>query len=398
MTTPKGSTTSNGSRRPQLCRNSRSDPCQPTRLRRAQLSSMRETGSLPSRSEDNTREGLFSLPIRVQRPSALRRYVSEDGCIDHGEGPSGLDQSQESPTSGCWTPAELLQMTVPSHLPVRRSHSHNDDPSLLFPAIATSDAQSRSCSPFATMATSGDVEDNHLHRSSSYEVSCDKASRKPLVRFESRQEMQQHCADSNPPRPGQVHRLSPIQTGSPFTNPFAVGSEDTSRTTSSSSDVASYLRADAFAGHRDTLARFRPESNQCDRSASDTDSQSSIDETDLMSLQAFARHRDTFARIEFERRTVPCVPNQVMGTLLQFLPIQDYCNLRLTCRQWCQALPRPRAPAIHRLPQEMLRLIFSFQEPGDFDAARHTCREWFTASLDFSLLCGMLRAMQCQHA
>lgn len=56
----------------------------------------------------------------------------------------------------------------------------------------------------------------------------------------------------------------------------------------------------------------------------------------------------------------------------------------------CDADAEPR-PSSMRLPTELLQHIFFFLSPLDFNAARHTCRAWFIASLHHLLLVEMLR-------
>lgn len=82
---------------------------------------------------------------------------------------------------------------------------------------------------------------------------------------------------------------------------------------------------------------------------------------------AFAGHRDTFAR-------------------LPGLPQAHH-----------HSAPQQRK-AIQRLPREILQIMYHFLDPVEFDTARHTCREWLLASLDFNLLTIMLRRFQCQGA
>ena len=44
-----------------------------------------------------------------------------------------------------------------------------------------------------------------------------------------------------------------------------------------------------------------------------------------------------------------------------------------------------------RLPTEIIQYIYSFLSTVDFNAARHTCRSWFSSSLDHALLSQMLK-------
>lgn len=43
------------------------------------------------------------------------------------------------------------------------------------------------------------------------------------------------------------------------------------------------------------------------------------------------------------------------------------------------------------LPNEIVQEVYAFLSPTDFNAARHTCRSWFLASLDRSILVQMLK-------
>jgi hypothetical protein len=117
-----------------------------------------------------------------------------------------------------------------------------------------------------------------------------------------------------------------------------------------------------------------------------------------MDVNYFTSHRDTLARTQPLRRTQLSASAAVVREVLHHLSFQDYLNLRFVCREWFQTLPSPWIPPIRRLPREILQLIFSYQEPCDFEAARHACRAWFTAGMDLSILCPMLTSMQCQHA
>ncbi|OBR04418.1 F-box domain-containing protein [Colletotrichum higginsianum IMI 349063] len=48
-------------------------------------------------------------------------------------------------------------------------------------------------------------------------------------------------------------------------------------------------------------------------------------------------------------------------------------------------------PAAMRLPVEILHQIYFLLDPPDFNVARHTCRTWFWASLNRSILVTMLK-------
>ncbi|KAH7363903.1 hypothetical protein BKA65DRAFT_124573 [Rhexocercosporidium sp. MPI-PUGE-AT-0058] len=53
----------------------------------------------------------------------------------------------------------------------------------------------------------------------------------------------------------------------------------------------------------------------------------------------------------------------------------------------------PRPVAASRLPTEIIQQIYSRLAPADFNSARHTCRLWFSSSLNCQLLVTMLRRM-----
>lgn len=44
-----------------------------------------------------------------------------------------------------------------------------------------------------------------------------------------------------------------------------------------------------------------------------------------------------------------------------------------------------------RMPTEILQQVYLLLPPGGFNAARHSCRAWFVASLNRVLLMEMLR-------
>lgn len=405
-------------RRPRFLRQSRSHTCHPTLLRRSQLGNTHGAVVLPCCDDLPA----FERPMAQQqprgRPSIQRRYASEDGCADHDEGASAgglhiprLSERVASPVIESNMP-DVCKDNILESTPLRtvrrlfdgeQSDLSDSGPHELDPPYASATPESCSVQVQSPGSPTGaaKLQKEQLHglrRTSSFQAVQKKSARKPLVRFASTQELQGDDDKVTSARGLEtVSRLRPPQHRSTFTDPFTRGSIHTSRTESSASDAASYLRPDAFAGHRDTLARIphRPERHDADIVDSPPESSSSSPEVDL---QAFAGHRVTFSQIHFEKRVSPYVPSRVIEKLLSDMSSTDYLNLRLTCRQWCRALPPPRGSAIHRLPREILQLIFAFQEPCDFDAARHTCREWFIASLDFNLLCGMLRTMQCQNA
>lgn len=112
-----------------------------------------------------------------------------------------------------------------------------------------------------------------------------------------------------------------------------------------------------------------------------------------------SRHRDTFARIKFTRLPAPIVPRAVFDNLLHYLTFDEFKSLRLVSRKWLTALPTPRIPSSFYCPSDVLQQIYTLLSPGDFDAARHTCRSWFLASLESrSLLVRMSRRAACYNS
>lgn len=120
-------------------------------------------------------------------------------------------------------------------------------------------------------------------------------------------------------------------------------------------------------------------------------SSSSTASTSYLRTDAFAGHRDTLARIRFFRKPAPHIPASVLAAICRHLSFQDYKSLRLTSKVWLRALSRPKLPSLYFLPREVIQEIYKLLRPQDFDAARHTCRAWLLASLDRSILIGMLR-------
>ena len=162
----------------------------------------------------------------------------------------------------------------------------------------------------------------------------------------------------------------------------------------STSSASSYLRANAFFGHRDTLARIERISNTAGSSST---SLALYPSSTISSIQSslLTRHRDTFARINYKRRPALPVPEAVFKRLLEYLTFQEYKALRLTCRVWLPSLPPPWLPASYRIPGELLQEVYNLLSPVDFDVVRHTCKSWFMASLDRRLLETMSRRAGC---
>ncbi|KIW72315.1 hypothetical protein PV04_00519 [Phialophora macrospora] len=206
-----------------------------------------------------------------------------------------------------------------------------------------------------------------------------------------------------PLRPSVVHFLSDEHLNwreaarrkerDDFTNPF--GPDDSpSRRTSSASEGTIYLRPNAFAGHRDTLARLHYFAK------SDEDEQTAADSDDESYITAWTRRPSTSTpsrRYSLAGGNLDIfLPQRIVDAVLSYLSFEDYKALRTVCRQWHATLPQPNLPGAYRLPREVLKHIFSYLSPWDFDAARHTCKTWFLAGLDCKVLEPMLRDCGCQ--
>jgi hypothetical protein len=99
------------------------------------------------------------------------------------------------------------------------------------------------------------------------------------------------------------------------------------------------------------------------------------------------------ARPNHQARTAQSDAN-IAAFLCPYLDAATRKALRSTCRAWLSALDAvapPKFPASYNLPTELLQHIFELLGPKDFNAARHTCRNWMRASLDKSLLVAMLQ-------
>lgn len=176
-----------------------------------------------------------------------------------------------------------------------------------------------------------------------------------------------------------------------FTNPFC--EDDGSRNSSMSSGTAAYLRPNAFAGHRDTLARLN---------AFDSDDEGYQESDTTSYLTALTRQQSTsgpYHPVNVVGAQLDLFfPQRIVYSVLKSLSFEDYKAIRLVCRRWYNSLPQPHFPGAYLLPREMLKLIYSYLNLCDFDAARHTCRSWFVASLDRKVLDPMLKSGACQSA
>lgn len=127
-------------------------------------------------------------------------------------------------------------------------------------------------------------------------------------------------------------------------------------------------------------------------------SSSSTVSTSYLRTDAFAGHRDTLARIRFSRRPAPYIPVVILSRICRYLSFQDYKSLRLTNKIWLGGLPLPQLPSVYFLPGEVIQEIYRYLRPQDFDAARHACRAWLLASLDRTILTKMLKQSGYWHA
>lgn len=173
-----------------------------------------------------------------------------------------------------------------------------------------------------------------------------------------------------------------------FNNPFS--DEDASaRRDSGSSTASDLVRPSAFLNHRDTLDRLY--------ASTEEDDDETPQEVFLRRPQLYA-HRDTLARLHFLQNGDVELPDHVLLHVAGYLSREEYENMRLVCRRWTEHLPRPKIVAAQRLPHEILVLILSRLLLPDFDAARHTCKSWFMASLDPKIATPVLRSSGGQNA
>ena len=194
-----------------------------------------------------------------------------------------------------------------------------------------------------------------------------------------------------------------------------------SRQDSIESDPSEYLRPGAFMGHRDTLARIRsspatrgnrtnstssgstlssPSHSpaqiiHCSYSIVSSSSISSTFSSTIVRPSEISAYGETFGRLHGRNRPVLNIPQGILEGVLACLGFEDYKELRLVCRPWFSRLPLPKFPPSYRCPSEILHQIYYFLAPVDFDAARHTCKSWFLASLDRRLLKIMLGRAGC---
>jgi hypothetical protein len=97
------------------------------------------------------------------------------------------------------------------------------------------------------------------------------------------------------------------------------------------------------------------------------------------------------------RHIVPSGPFKldtiIISLILPHLNASSRKAMRLVCQSWHSTLDYvapPRFPPSYSVPTEILQLVYNYLGPKDFDAARHTCRNWMRASLNKCLLVTML--------
>jgi len=174
------------------------------------------------------------------------------------------------------------------------------------------------------------------------------------------------------------------QSNLSFNNPFDDDSDD-----SDSSVISELERPNAFSGHRDTLARLY-EGDTSDSEPGDgsyTPTQSGLS---LFRNRQHVTHRDTLARLHFKQNFSKALPDDVLRKVAGYLDPVDCKNMRLACRQWAEHLPRPKIITAQRLPAEILLAVFDHLLPSDYDAARHTCMNWFMVGFDNKIAKHML--------
>jgi hypothetical protein len=110
---------------------------------------------------------------------------------------------------------------------------------------------------------------------------------------------------------------------------------------------------------------------------------------------ALAIHSSSCAHTDFRSIGHESEPSKLaFATLLSpYLDTVAWKALRLSNRAWYLALSAvapPRFPLSYHLPVEIVQHVYDYLGPKDFNAARHTCRNWMRASLDKNLLLAML--------
>ncbi|KAK5026088.1 hypothetical protein LTS07_007613 [Exophiala sideris] len=228
-------------------------------------------------------------------------------------------------------------------------------------------------------------------RASSHSIARPKTARLWRVRFLSVEDLRSRQSSIS-----QADESTFEREDSQFTNPFGYDQTSLSSRHSSSSDATAYLRPNAFAGHRDTLARlvrpvtFPDKYNHGHIETLDSAFGSSSSNQPPLHLSASRKSSSAHGDVY--------LPLPIVDAVLDYLSFEDYKALRSVCRQWHVSLPLPHFPAVFRLPGEILQHIYSYLSLCDFDAARHTCRSWLLASLDKNVQDPLLRSSGCQSA
>ncbi|KAL8956510.1 MAG: hypothetical protein Q9183_006288, partial [Haloplaca sp. 2 TL-2023] len=113
-----------------------------------------------------------------------------------------------------------------------------------------------------------------------------------------------------------------------------------------------------------------------------------------MSLAGFGGHRDTLATLRLQRmKHSTDMPIEAFANVASYLDFETYKAVRLVCRCWSTAFSYARPPAyppVYHLPVEILKCVYGHLAPADVNAARHTCRKWMIASLEWRFLNGLL--------
>ena len=87
------------------------------------------------------------------------------------------------------------------------------------------------------------------------------------------------------------------------------------------------------------------------------------------------------------------MPIEAFAYVASYLDFETYKAVRLVCRCWSTAFSYVRPPVyppVYFLPVEILKHVYGHLAPVDVNAARHTCRKWMIASLEYRFLNGLL--------
>lgn len=174
-----------------------------------------------------------------------------------------------------------------------------------------------------------------------------------------------------------------------FQNPFLSTPIDYRRASDSSSSSET-VRPGAFAQHRDTFWRLFEACRANDDQNNDNATPVRASRSVFCNSQLFG-HRDTIARLHFKQNITMSLPGHILEKIAAYLSRGDYKNMRLTCYSWAEHMPHLQIGIAQRLPTEIVLKILGLLQLPEFDAARHTCRLWFMAGLDYKLATVMLR-------